>query len=550
MTFNISVKKKDAPLAMQLVFAPGTIRFVVGPNGSVKSSLMQLATKKGPPELITRVHAQRGVGLADDKVNLTPSVFKAQDAQTRNFDRADDSRFFDRKVEARLHELLFRLHNTEAERSRRYIDLVDSGEQQKAEAFRQANPPTLSRANRILRAATLACQVKNLSGEFTASHDACDWFSIRELSDGERAALLLICEVLLAHKSSLILVDDPERHLHRSISAPLLTSLFGERYDCAFLVSTHDVDLVLAMPSHSVMLMRDYDAHKQEWDYDEMVGGAALSDDAKRSMLGGRRKIVFTEGKAESLDLPIYGALFPNVPVRAGGTGTEVERAVRGLRATGNDHWLEAYGIVDLDQKNEDGVDLAALNTMGIYALPVHSVESLYYCKESRIAVATYKAKIENKDSSLLLEAAEPAAMANLADIDRKTNLTSYRAVSRMRAVLMKELPTRDDVKKSPGLSIGVTVTSPLADEISKFDYLIKTRQLDAIIQRYKIRESGARQEISRALLCRDNQEYEALVVHLLNEDNSFRDQLRSKFKELTAVLDALPSQKSSDEHS
>lgn len=375
---------------------------------------------------ITRLHAQRSVRLSDDKVNLTAAGYESESNQTRHLDRREDARYFDHRVDARLNELLYRLHNTEVKRSQRYTELADAGRLQDAEAFRLTNPPTLSRCNRIIREATLTFQVKNVQGEFKASHDGDEWFSIRRLSDGERAALLIIAEVLLADSGNLVLVDEPERHLHRSISAPLLTSLFSERQDCAFLVSTHDFELVVAMPTHPVMLMRRISIKSErpaEWDYDDLENGDTLGDEAKRAIMGGRRKILFTEGEAEKLDLPIYGALFPKVSVRAVGSGTEVERAVGGLKASGNDHWLEAYGIVDLDQKIEEGIDLEALKTRSIFALPVHSVESLYYCEDARVAVATYKSKIEKKDPGALLAAAKDAALSNLADYDRMLNL-------------------------------------------------------------------------------------------------------------------------------
>lgn len=65
-------------------------------------------------------------------------------------------------------------------------------------------------------------------------------YSIAELSDGERNAPLIAAEVLTAQAGILFLIDEPERHLHRSIISPLLTLLFERRTDCAFVISTHD----------------------------------------------------------------------------------------------------------------------------------------------------------------------------------------------------------------------------------------------------------------------------------------------------------------------
>ena len=62
---------------------------------------------------------------------------------------------------------------------------------------------------------------------------------------GERNAFLIVAEVFTAESGALIIIDEPERHLHRSITSPLLSALFQKRSDCAVLVSTHEPHLPL-----------------------------------------------------------------------------------------------------------------------------------------------------------------------------------------------------------------------------------------------------------------------------------------------------------------
>ena len=353
--------------------------------------------------------------------------------------------------------------------------------------------------------------------------------------------MLLSAEVLLAEKQALLLIDEPERHLHRSISAPLLTSIFSERRDCAFLIATHDFDLVIGMPHHRVMLMRGVnireDGEAVEFDYDDLENADELGEEAKRAIVGGRRKLLFTEGEPEKLDLPIYGALFPKVTVRAVGSAAEVVQSVRGLRASGNDHWLEAYGIVDLDQKLEEGSDLVALSAQGVHALPVHSVESLYYGALARSAVAAFKGRIEKRNPQALLVDAKNVALHNLRDPARLLNLASYRAVGRLRGTLLKHLPTRDETKKQPRFERKIKLVSQLQEEKERLEQLVAEEQLDEIISRYKIRESGARKAIATSLLCRDTSEYEAIVVHLLLENQKFHFDMVQQFGALAEVL-------------
>ena len=48
-----------------------------------------------------------------------------------------------------------------------------------------------------------------------------------QMSDGERAAAIIAATVLVADPGTLFLIDEPERHLHRSIIEPFLSALFG-----------------------------------------------------------------------------------------------------------------------------------------------------------------------------------------------------------------------------------------------------------------------------------------------------------------------------------
>ncbi len=52
-----------------------------------------------------------------------------------------------------------------------------------------------------------------------ASKNGSEPYSIAELSDSERNALLIGADVLTTEPNTLIILDEPERHLHRSIIA-------------------------------------------------------------------------------------------------------------------------------------------------------------------------------------------------------------------------------------------------------------------------------------------------------------------------------------------
>ena len=75
------------------------------------------------------------------------------------------------------------------------------------------------------------------------------------MSDGERSAALIAATVLTVKPETVLLIDEPELHLHRAIIEPFLLALFKQRTDCAFVVSTHEIALPMAHPDARVLMV-------------------------------------------------------------------------------------------------------------------------------------------------------------------------------------------------------------------------------------------------------------------------------------------------------
>ena len=67
-------------------------------------------------------------------------------------------------------------------------------------------------------------------------------YDAHEMSDGERVIIYHTGRVLLAPENSLIIVDEPEIHLHKTIANKLWDALEARRKDCTFIYFTHDLD--------------------------------------------------------------------------------------------------------------------------------------------------------------------------------------------------------------------------------------------------------------------------------------------------------------------
>ena len=139
--------------------------------------------------------------------------------------------------------LPFDLVAKENARARLISDHVGSGNIKKAKQIAAESPSLFEQLNELLRTGTLAVTLENSNDEeVLARHrDSSEPFDISRMSDGERNAVIIAATVLTVVPGTLLVIDEPERHLHRSIIEPFLSAVFERRTDCAFVVSTHEI---------------------------------------------------------------------------------------------------------------------------------------------------------------------------------------------------------------------------------------------------------------------------------------------------------------------
>jgi hypothetical protein len=357
-------------------------------------------------------------------------------------------------------------------------------------------------------------------------------FSVAELSDGERNAFLVAADVLTAKAGTLVLIDEPERHLHRSIISPLLKLLFDKRKDCAFIVSTHEFMLPVDTPKASTLLVRSCEyqgADVKAWTVDMVPSGTAINEDLKRDLLGARRKMLFVEGALQSLDTPLYSLLFPQVSVIPKEGCRDVEYAVRGLRGAPDMHWIEAWGVVDNDQRSPDNVE--RLREAGIWALSHYSIESLYYHPAIVARVAQRQAQMIGTDGVTLMKSALNGAV-DAARIQKAHLVTS--AVLRLaRDGILNSLPTRESIEGSNSVIVEVDISMLRVAEESRFDSLIDAADWDGLLTRYPLRESSAFHRVVSGLKMPDRGTYQAAVLKLLQDEPAVLADLRNLLGDL-----------------
>lgn len=198
------------------------------------------------------------------------------------------------------------------------------------------------------------------------------------MSDGEKVALYLIGQCLCAPKNSIIVVDEPELHLHKAILGALWDRIEAARSDCLLVYITHDLEFAASRTSAKKIHVKEYDG--KTWKWEELPATEDLPEDLLLQIMGSRRKILFVEGDEGSLDFAIYKAVYPNRLVVPRGGCHRVAEATKALRNLPSLHHLDVRGIVDRDYRSDE--ETAALRRRGVDCLEVSEVENLLCTEE------------------------------------------------------------------------------------------------------------------------------------------------------------------------
>lgn len=313
-------------------------------------------------------------------------------------------------------------------------------------------------------------------------------YSASDMSDGERVIFYLIGQALLAKPDTLLIFDEPELHINRSILAKLWDEIESARTDCCFLYITHDVEFASSRHAATKYALRAYQKlPKEAWDIELIPQESEMPDDVVATIVGSRRPVLFVEGDGGSLDSSLYRRVYELFTVVPVGSCEQVIHTVAAFAARPQLHRVGCAGLIDADGRTDE--EAAYLADRGVYRLPVSEVENLLLLPRVFLALAAAL-----KFSSL--EAQE-----------RLSALRSFvlsQAIQQIDAICLRYTKRRVDAEmKKIGLS-GVDIASMEA----------AFRQASARVNPKEIFES-AKATLAAAI---SSQEYEIVLLYFDNK--------------------------------
>lgn len=374
----------------------------VGANGSGKTRLGTWIEMESPQkDKVHRISAQKSLTMPD---STTPtSLDRAQKDLLCGYAEAPSDEVWNYKSGHRwsfkpavsllddYQKLMVFLFSDHTEESAKYLAASRASEE------RVVPPETkLDKVKKVWEKVLPHRELKlcGLKIETLVKGEPSSIYNASEMSDGERVIFYLIGQCLAAPENGIIVVDEPEVHLHKSVQVPLWQEIQKLRDDCVFIFLTHDVSFASAMNDTQKIWLKSYDGSGWDWEIVEAIDN--FPEELLIEVLGSRKPIAFVEGENGSYDTALYQAILKEYLVIPRGSCSEVIMSTKALIASNQLHHLKVIGIIDRDRRVDE--ELVALKEAGVYSLKVAEVENLFCVPEVLKVVSEHLLRDSSED--------------------------------------------------------------------------------------------------------------------------------------------------------
>lgn len=198
-----------------------------------------------------------------------------------------------------------------------------------------------------------------------------------EMSDGERVCLYLMTQCLLAPDNYIIVIDEPELHLHLSIMKSLWDEIENHCPNKTFVYITHNLKFATSRVTASKIWVKSFEGH-DKWDLSIIDEDEDIPDELLLEILGTRSPVLFVEGEKSSYDIALYKEIFEDYHVVACHNCQKVIELTKALnnKKVKSLHSYEVKGLIDHDFLTEE--EIKSYNRQNIYTTKVSEVENLF----------------------------------------------------------------------------------------------------------------------------------------------------------------------------
>jgi len=467
---------------------------IVGANGSGKSRLGAWIEKNtGADVVVHRISAQRALDLPDYAV-------------MKSLEQSNNDLLWGNE-QPRYANQAHKWGHRSADRDKQYTK--EARESGKFSGVPEAPIDVLIKLwNEILPHRTISLE----DGKVSVKHVSLGIeYHGKEMSDGERVALYLMGQCLCAPAGSILVIDEPEIHLHSSIMQSLWDKLEEAQKDCLFVYITHDLNFASTRVSTTSIWVKEFDG-TNKWIWEVVPEIDEFPESLLLELLGNRRTVVFVEGEKGGKDHSIYQSIYRSYHVVPRSGCQRVIESARAMRLNASFHHVNVFGLIDRDYRTD--AEIEGLAKSGVHCIDVAEIENILLNEETLRLVA----KNQLLDPDDVVARATTVAMDLLkAEIERQASLRTYRVIENRLSQLDTKSVGLDAIKTSVANSTGaIDVDAIFAENLKLYADLAHTGKLNEILKYYN--NKGLVPNICSIFELGKNG-YEKLVLRMLNSD-------------------------------
>lgn len=347
-----------------------------------------------------------------------------------------------------------------------------------------------------------------------ARHNGSEYHG-KNLSDGERVALYLLAQSLCVPDGYIIIVDEPEIHLHKSVMIKLWDSIEEYCPNKTFVYITHDLDFASSRKSACKIWVKGFDG--TTWDIQPLPEIENVPESLMIEILGNRKNVLFVEGEKGSYDFELYKHIYPDFYVVPCGSCSAVIQNTKAFRSMHDLHKLHIYGIIDHDYRTD--IEVESYSRNGIHVLEIAEIENLFCIEGVVRIIAEHQAypnvedKIESvKDSVFDAFLQEyDNQLCSICEREIQYKLKNYKKTSKN---------TQQDLEEQlESLVKNINIAKLYSDTKNKLDDIIRSKDYDSLLGVFNRKNIHRRISKILGLSSTEEDNYAQLVLRLLNTD-------------------------------
>lgn len=217
-------------------------------------------------------------------------------------------------------------------------------------------------------------------------------YNASEMSDGERVIFYLIGEVVSVPEDTILVIDEPEMHIHSSITKKLWDEIEKDRPDCTFIYLTHDIDFATSRQEAIRIWAKSFDG--SIWDYEILDNNTDFPEQIYLEILGSRKPILFIEGDSSSIDYKLLQLVFKDYTTKALGSCQKVFESTKSFNEQSSFHHIESNGLIDRDRRTDE--EISHITNPNIWVASVAEIENFLLIEKVVKEVASIMMKDVN----------------------------------------------------------------------------------------------------------------------------------------------------------